>query len=97
MTVERRASGVWCGPAGAQTWYCARQSSIEFIPDLVEWSKYLNAVRGHGFLLWMGIENQRNYMGAALAYVTGMVNQELLLQNELCSAEISSSRQSAVA
>jgi hypothetical protein len=32
-----------------------------------------------------------------LTYVTGLVNQELLLQNELWSAEISPSRQLAVA
>ena len=31
-----------------------------------------------------------------LAYVTGLVNQELLLQNELCSAETSDGSRSAL-
>jgi serine/threonine-protein kinase len=39
-----------------------------------EWSKYSNALKGHGFLRWvlktketkMGIEDKRNYVGAAL-------------------------------
>jgi hypothetical protein len=36
----------------------------------------------------MEIEDERNHMGAArLAYVTGLVNQEILLQNEYLAAE----------
>ena len=37
----------------------------------------------------MEIDDQRNHMGAALGlrYVTGLVNQELLLQNECLAAE----------
>jgi hypothetical protein len=35
----------------------------------------------------MDVEDEHNRMRAALAYVTGLVNQELLLQNEYLAAE----------
>jgi hypothetical protein len=41
----------------------------------------------HGFLRWILKTKQRNQVCAALGYVTGFVNQELLLQNEYLAAE----------
>ena len=35
----------------------------------------------------MDIEDEGNHMARLLAYVTGLVNQELLLQNEYLAAE----------
>ena len=35
----------------------------------------------------MDIEDEQNHMGTLFAYVTGLVNQELLLQNEYLATE----------
>jgi len=35
----------------------------------------------------MDVEDEHNHMARLLAYVTGLVNQELLLQNEYLVAE----------
>ena len=38
-------------------------------------------------MVFYDVEDEDNHMRAALAYVTGLVNQELLLQNEYLAAE----------
>jgi len=50
------------------------------------WSKYSNALRDHS-LLWWTLRTNTTACAWLLAYVTGLVNQELLLQNEYLAAE----------
>jgi len=50
------------------------------------WSKYSNALRDHG-LLWWTLRTNTTTCARLLAYVTGLVNQELLLENEYLAAE----------
>ena len=41
----------------------------------------------------MDVEDEHNHMRAALAYVTGLVNQELLLQNEYLAGRVEDGRE----
>jgi transposase InsO family protein len=50
------------------------------------WSKYSNGVMGHGLLRW-SLKPNITSVARLLAYVTGLVNQELLLKNEYLLAE----------
>ena len=49
-------------------------------------SKYSNALMGHGLLGW-NLKPNTITVAHLLAYVTGLVNQELLLKNEYLLAE----------
>src|SRR6516164_5419581 len=50
------------------------------------WSKYPNALRDQGFLPGT-LRTNTTTCARLLAYVTGLVNQELLLQNEYLAVE----------
>jgi hypothetical protein len=41
----------------------------------------------------MDVEDEHNHMRAAFAYVTGLVNQELLLQNEYLAGRVEDGRE----
>jgi hypothetical protein len=45
------------------------------------WPKYSNALMGHGLLRW-SLKPHISSVARFLAFVTGLVNQELRLENE---------------
>jgi hypothetical protein len=70
-----------------EKWPSARsRATVGF--NTPEWSKYSNALKGHGFLRWV-LKTKETTRARLLAYVTGLVNQELLLQNEYLSLQFS--------
>ena len=59
---------------------------------LLVWSKYSNALRDHVFYDGT-LRTNTTTCARLLAYVTGLVNQELLLQNEYLAGRVEDGRE----